>query len=259
MRDADARPVARAWRDAVLLVAVTVVIIAGLVHYGSRLGNDDHHVATPAATLGSTSGSTPGSTLGPSLGTTSAPTPTAAMSSDAAQLDSGPSGGPAAQKPAATCWDGRKARRLSLCGLPQGVAGLRYVFPSLAVEGDGRCHRSAQPSIGYDTVLSWTCFDHADGQPVTITYDQVSNLRQAKHWFETAYVNGSRHNLPGPHGGRVVWFDGDSQPAKATGMYNQFPYAVSVWAPTRQAAKAAWAHIVQLRPSRTIKGSPAKG
>jgi hypothetical protein len=229
MAEVDARP---RLRDALVLAVLAAVIIGGLVHYGRQLGHDepraDGHrgLATPSPSGG-----------------------------DTAELDSAPPTDPGApaNTTGGTCWDGREASSLRLCGLPAGARGLAWVFPSFARDRE-QCHKARPNADSYPVVESYECFQRALGQPVTVTYDQVKDPGQVERWLLARLGPKHRTELPGAHGGRCVFKDGASRPARITGMYERYPYVVSVYADSTQAAVRAWEKIVKQRPTTTIRG-----
>src|SRR5262249_11920402 len=145
-----------------------------------------------------------------------------------------------------TCWDGRETSSLELCGLPDGIRGLKWVFPSFARDRL-QCHKARPNADSYPVVESYECFQGALGQPVTVTYDQVKDPAQAERWLRDRFGKEHRKKLPGAHGGRYVFKDGTGRPARITGMYKRFPYIVSVRAYSPQAAYRAWKVLVQMR------------
>ncbi len=230
MSEVGARP---RWRDALVLAVLFTVLIGGLVHYGRGLGDDDK----PAAGSGSPSAST---------SPTGEPT---------AQLEGAPPADPAAPESptGGTCWDGREIAKLKLCGLPAGARGLEWVFPSFA-DDRALCHRARPNEDSYPVVESYECFQQALGKPVTVTYDQVKDPAQVERWLLARVGEAHRHEIPGAHGGRCIFKDGVSRPARITGMYEQFPYVVSVYAASPQAATRAWDELVRQRPPEQVRG-----
>jgi hypothetical protein len=222
------------WRDALVLAVLAAVIIGGLVHYGRGLGDDDRPTA--------------GGPESPS--TSTSPTGEAT-----AQLEGAPPtdpGTPASPK-GGTCWDGRETTSLKLCGLPEGARGLSWVFPSFR-ENRVQCHRARPNRDSYPVVQSYECFQRVLGQPVTVTYDQVKDPQQVEDWLLARLGKKHRVEIPGPHGGRCIFKDGSNRPARVTGMYDQFPYVVSVYAASPQAASRAWRVLVEQRPTQKIRG-----
>jgi hypothetical protein len=222
------------WRDALALAVLAAVIIGGLVHYGRGLGGDD----TPSA-------------RGPQ-----SPSASHSPSDEAtAQLEGAPQTDPAAPAAArgGTCWDGREIAALKLCGLPDGARGLEWVFPSFARDRD-LCHKARPNDDSYPVVESYECFQQALGQPVTVTYDQVQDPQQVEHWLVARLGTKHRRDIPGAHGGRCIFSDRTNRPARITGMYEQFPYVVSVYAASPQAAVKAWRNIVRQVPPEMVRG-----
>jgi hypothetical protein len=229
------------WRDALVLAVLATVIIGGLVHYSSGLDSG----------AGPTAGGSPTRSASPSASSE----PTNPTGEPTAQLEGAPPTDPAAPPPpgGGTCWDGRETSALKLCGLPAGARGLAWVFPSFAADRD-RCHPAAPNADSYPVVNSFECFQHALGEAVTVTYDEVKDPQQVEDWLLARVGPQHRHELPGAHGGRCVFTDGQSHPARITGMYERFPYVVSVYASSPQAAKRAWQKLVRQRPTQKIRG-----
>ncbi len=217
------------WRDALVLVVLAVLLVGGLFHYGRDMSDD------PAATTDDR----PSSSQAPRA---------------QAELESAPPTEPAQPVPSAgTCWDGRPTTELSLCGLPDGARGLSWVFPSFA-EDRASCHKASPNDDNYPVVESFECFQRALGQPVTITYDRVDDIERVESWLMTRIGKENRREVPGAHGGRCIFRDGDSRPVRITGMYEKFPYVVSVYAMSPQAAAQAWRKIVRQRPPQAVRG-----
>jgi hypothetical protein len=223
------------WRDALVLLVLGAVIIGGLVHYGRGLGDDggpdtSNVVQSPAPTR----------------------SPTA---QETAELDGAPPADPG-DPPApggGTCWDGRATTSLRLCGLPAGARGLEWVFPSFARDRV-QCHKAAPNDDSYPVVDSYECFQRALGRPVTITYDEVKDPVQVQRWLLARLGSAHMHAIPSAHGDRYVFSDGVSRPARITGMYERFPYVVSVYADSPPAAIRAWRLLVEQRPTDQIRG-----
>jgi hypothetical protein len=215
------------WRDAVLLLVLAIVIAGGLVHYGRDMTDE------PSASTGHSLSGKPSTRA-------------------QAELDSARPADPATPS-GGTCWDGRHTASLSLCGLPDGARGLAWVFPSFA-DSRASCYKAEPSSDSYPVVESYECFQQALGQPVTVTYDQVEDPEQVEHWLLARLGKEHMREVPGPHGGRCVFKDGTNRPARITGMYEQFPYVVSVYADSPQAASRAWKVLVRQRPPQAVRG-----
>ncbi len=230
-----AEPAARPrWRDALVLTVLAVLIVGGLVHYGRSLGETD----SPAN----------GAVRQPSSGTS----PTAEAT---AELESGLSSDPSSPPPPSggTCWDGRETTSLKLCGLPEGARGLAWVFPSFQ-KARALCHKARPNPDSYPVVDSYVCFQRALGQAVTVTYDEIEDPARVQRWLLLRVGPQHMRTIPGPNGGRSRFEDGHSRPARITGMYLRFPYVVSVYAATPQAASRAWKVLVGQRPEEEIRG-----
>lgn len=222
------------WRDALVLLVLAGVLVAGLVHYGR--GFSDDGAATTSATPGDTPAATP-------------------SAEETAQLESAPPTDPAtpAQPHGGTCWDGRATTSLRLCGLPEGARGLAWVFPSFARDRDA-CHRIEPRSDSYPTVASYECFQRALGQSLAIVYEQIDDPAAVHQWL-VRWLGADRvRAVAGPNGGRWIAKDGRTQPTRIAGLYQRFPYVVSVFADSRLAAARAWKVLVEMRPEDQIRG-----
>ena len=226
------------WRDSLVLLVLGGVIVAGLIHYGR--GMTEPESRTDEASTGA-----PGASPSPSADAT-------------AELDSAPPSDPVAPPtaPDKTCWDGRATTSLRLCGLPEGARGLEWVFPSFARDRS-QCHRARPNSDSYPVLESYECFQQALGRPVTVTYDQVQDPEQVEQWLLARVGPAHRRVIEGPNGGRRIFKDGANRPARVTGTYGRFPYVVSVYADSPQAAGRAWRALVQLRSETQIRGIKA--
>ena len=222
------------WRDALALAVLAAVIIGGLVHYGRGLGGHDDEGA--GGLRNGSSGASP-------------------SADDTAELDSAPPTDPAAHPApvSKTCWDGRETSALKLCGLPEGARGLAWVFPSFARDRL-ECHKAQPNADSYPVVESFACFQRALGHPVTVTYDEVKDPAQVERWLLDRLGTAHRKTIPGAHGGRCIFKDGANRPVRITGIYERFPYVVSVYADSALTAYRAWKVIVQQRATERIRG-----
>jgi len=227
------------WVDTLLLVVLAVLLVVGLVYYGRDM-MDEPSTAPDVSSSTSTASPSPSATSESPSPTEATPTSTATPTPTVA----------------ATCWDGRPAASLSECGLPEGRRGLAWVFPSF-VRDRPFCHPAEPKPDSYPVVVSFECFQQALGQPVTINYDQAQDVDRVRAWLLQRLGQQSMHKLPGAHGGRLIFKDGQRSPARITGMYAKFPFVVSVYAVSRPAAVRAWRSIIRQRPPQFVRGMPA--
>lgn len=245
MSDGDvARP---RWRDALVLTLLAVVITGGLVHYGRDvLADREADTAQPTSAVRSPAPSA------------SAPAPSPSAE-ETAELESAPPTDPASPPPApargGTCWDGRAAAALKVCGLPDGARGLEWVFPTFA-EQRYDCRRAARNPDSYPVRLSYECFLRIGRQPVTVVYDQVDDPAATERWLLSRLGRDAMRELPGAgeHGGRCLFTDARNSPARVTAAYEHFPYVVSVYADSMPVARAAWGDLVRMRAEDRIRG-----
>ena len=217
------------WHDALAVGVLAVLLCAGLVYYGRGMSDE------PAETADDHSSQAPGA--------------------QAQLVESEPTNDPVPPVVPAvgSCWDGRPTTAMSLCGLPDGARGLEWVFPSFA-DDRALCHKARPNPDSYPVAESFVCFQRALGRPVTITYDQIEDVDKVEGWLLQRLGEQSMREVPGAHGGRCIFRDGRSRPARITGMYEEFPYVVSVYAESPQAAAHAWRAIVKQRPPQFVRG-----
>ena len=194
------------WRDALVLAVLAAVIIGGVVHYGRGLGHDE-----------------PGDR--PShWSPTSAPARHRAAEATA-ELDSAPPTDPGAP-PAhdrrhllgRPCDLLAPALRTARRGARAGVG-----LPVVRRATGGSATRPGPNADSYPVVESYECFQRALGQPVTVTYDQVKDPAQVERWLLARLGQDHRTEIPGAHGGRCIFTDGVTRPARITGDVRAVP------------------------------------
>ena len=232
-----------AWRDAALVALLALVIVAGLVYYGVRLSQD---AGSEAAAVGTPSAA-PTATSAPSATESVEPTP-----------EPSPTDPPTEARPLnpGTCWDGTPTPDLRGCGLPTGVAGLAWVFPSFDPDRS-QCRENPNSDRSFGVEVSWVCTERALGREVLVSYDHVTDIGEVDAFMHASVPAGQVVEIPGANGGRCVASDTAKRPARITGWYERFPYVVSVFAPTRASAERAWKAIVQQRPAQAVRGRRA--
>ena len=228
------------WRDALVVLVLAGVIVTGLVHYGRGLEADGSDGAGDRSRTSAVRDGAP------------EPSPTA---DETATLGSAPTADPTApaERSGGTCWDGRATTSLRLCGLPDGPNGLAWVFPSFARDREA-CHRIEPHPDSWPAVASYECFLSALDQPVAVVYDQIEEPASVHRWLVRWLGSERVRELPGPNGGRWIAKDGRTRPVRITGLYQRFPYVVSVYADNPRAAARAWRVLVQMRAEDKIRG-----
>ena len=204
-----------------LLVAVAIGAVVGAVFLVRSFGDDG-----PGSSRGAdrpTGSSSP----------TPAPTPT-------------PTAAPAA---AVRCWDGSTADQVARCSLPDGAAGLAWVFPRLA---DQKCGAATQTGPG--VVLRILCVDRlADGTRVQVGYYQWKSVRAGIAFYGGQGLDrsdeGELHRWTGSS-------DGPAGTAKSALLYAHAPFSLTVTLPAAaQGAPDAGALLV-VRPPEQLRGEP---
>ena len=220
------------WRDTVIVGALALLLAAGLVYYGHRMTDEP-------ASAPDKSSSTPHHTPRPSWTARRRPIR------------------PPRRPPTGTCWDGRPTTALSLCGLPDGARGLAWVFPSFAKDRPF-CHRAEPKPDSYPVVESFECFQRLPRQAGHDHLRPDRGRRPGRGLAAPAARQGEHaRGARAPTAAGASSATVSSRPARITGMYERFPYVVSVYAVSPQAAAHAWRQIVRQRPPQFVRGVPA--
>ncbi|MXG91430.1 hypothetical protein [Nocardioides flavescens] len=249
MSNDPARPRARprTW-DALLLVAVALVLIVGSVYYGLGVYRDTRGPADERLRPTS-SDSLPTAGPAPTTAPTTAPTP-----SPTETPTETPTADPAPAR-AGTCWDGRATPSLATCPLPSGTDGLAWVFPTFDPTSS-RCRPAPTEGRAYAVTLSWTCTARVDGRRVTLAYDEVVDPAELAQWMVAKAGPEHLAKIDGARGGRLLMDDTAGEPSRITGGYARLPWAVSVFAPDPATARAAWDELVRQRAPQAVLGQP---
>lgn len=110
------------------------------------------------------------------------------------------------------CWDGGTAESLNSCGVPEGVAGLKYVFPGLAANLSGSTYscsyvkypKRTEFTFSYDCPASGSTLKDAD-RLVRYRYWEDGAVAR-KHYRKVFSDGGSRpFILDGQNVGTVYW------------------------------------------------------
>lgn len=156
-----------------------------------------------------------------------------------------------------TCWDGSESPRAD-CPVPEGAAGLQWVFPSFRPNG-GRCVEVAFPDNGGPRPTQYDCEARVDGAAVTVGYSQRSTLTRGMSYFAKRYPGVEPKEQAG--GERLLYRDAAPRADgtfEVTVSYTKYPYAVTVSAASLALADAGLDELVQFRPSAFILSRPAE-
>jgi hypothetical protein len=149
--------------------------------------------------------------------------------------------------PGATCWDGSTATSVDLCSRPQGLAGLTYVFPSMAGQG---CTSLSGSAPGRKLLVQ--CTGHLqDGTAIKINYSQWASVSAATEHYEgkgltqTLAANG------------ISTFSGYANTGELNNawIYQKEPYSASVYALDQAAMSQALSTLVIGVPPTEVRGS----
>lgn len=148
------------------------------------------------------------------------------------------------------CWDGERVVDEQDCGLPEGVAGLRWVFPSFEPEEDG-CRDVLVGNPAFKRPTMWECAVELGGTPVVITYSELTGVKPARRFIRREYGAAERVTVRADNGTpvRYEWRRtlGGGAGFAVTSMYVDLPYAVEVRAEDRGVREDALATIVKFR------------
>jgi hypothetical protein len=145
------------------------------------------------------------------------------------------------------CWDGLAAAALADCSAPDGVDGLRWVFPAMDA---ARC---GQPSAdgGPGVVTRVLCvYRAADGTRVQLGYFQWDAVTSAAAFYDAQGLTRS----DGPE--LLTWAGAGPQQVKAASLYAAEPYSVTVAYPAGAALSAEDQARLAPRPADTVRGAP---
>lgn len=151
------------------------------------------------------------------------------------------------------CWDGSRAKASRGCSQPTGEAGLRWVFPSLAVSSG--CSATSGISAKGNV---WECFVQADsGNPVLVRYSEWQRLDRGLIHYDQGASGARRLVMVNSSPARYVWrypWRGGSY--KWATMYVDYPYSVSVYADSPHDRDWAVANAITFRKPAYVKVRP---
>lgn len=156
-----------------------------------------------------------------------------------------------------TCWDGSQAPRVD-CPVPDGAAGLQWVFPSFRPKSS-RCIEALFADNEATRPTQFDCAQRLQGASVTLSYSQRSTLARGLSYFDKRYPGIEARKVAG--GERLVYRDAaprSNGTFEVTATYTDYPYAVTVGAPSLALADAALDQLVTFRPSSFVVVRPAR-
>ncbi|WP_300600229.1 hypothetical protein [uncultured Nocardioides sp.] len=158
--------------------------------------------------------------------------------------------GSEAAAPRFFCWNAEEAADPSDCPKPRGADGLAWVLPSFRPDRLD-CVDELELNPDYNRPVMWTCDQVVGGQPVSVTYSQVTGQRAALRYFDKMHGD-SRVATRSADGRSEVFRWAPSQtPAgdwQVSLLLRDAPYAVTVVAPTAKDAERTLEHRVRIRP-----------
>ncbi|GEP39329.1 hypothetical protein NPS01_29920 [Nocardioides psychrotolerans] len=163
--------------------------------------------------------------------------------------------GSAPQVATVRCWDGERLVDPQDCGLPEGVAGLRWVFPSFQPDAD-ECRDVLLDNPAFERPTMWECTVEIGGSPIVLTYSELTGVKPARAFIQQEYGDAERLTVEADNGTpvRYEWRRELEEDAgfTVTSMYVDFPYAVEVRAEERVLREDALATIVTFRGAASI-------
>lgn len=150
------------------------------------------------------------------------------------------------------CWDGSIAEP-DACGIPDGLRGLAWVFPSLNVRSP-RCGPVERAPRALERPTELRCAYQFQQELVTVTYSRRTTLNRGLSYLDAIFPTG-----PLPLAGGLLRFeDAERRPAgyEAALAYADYPFAVEVSAPDAVTRDAALEDLVQLRPAGQLEHVP---
>lgn len=147
-----------------------------------------------------------------------------------------------------TCWDGSSATSVDLCSRPQGLAGLTYVFPSLAGQD---CTPLSGAAVGRKILLQCTGYLQ-DGTAIRINYSQWASVSAA-----TEHYQGKGLAQTGVADGRITLSGyANTGELNTAWIYQKEPYSASVYASDQAGLGQALSRLVVGVAPEDVRGMP---
>lgn len=157
---------------------------------------------------------------------------------------------PQPESTALVCWNGEDATTASDCPKPQGAEGMAWVLPSFRPDRLD-CVDELELHPEYNRPVMWTCDQVVDGQPVSLTYSQVTGQRAALRYFDKLHGDTRVATRTSDDRSEIFLWAPSAAPDgtwTASLLLRDAPYAVSVVAPTSQDAAGVLERKVRVRP-----------
>jgi hypothetical protein len=157
---------------------------------------------------------------------------------------------PVAEPAVEHCWDGA-VKPDAGCSVPEGRAGLRWVFPSFRPNELGcRDARFESPRSKRPTMFA--CEVELDAGSATIYYSEHSRAKQGRAFLEKTF-GGPGEELGGD---RLLWTEGDDPGPdgdyKLAVMYAELPFSVKVNSASAEARDEALDSLVEFRAAEDV-------
>ncbi len=166
-----------------------------------------------------------------------------------------------------TCWDGSTPTRTADCsGGQRGLAGLRWVYPSLdlsaCIDEKGAAASAGQPDPAPLRQEVWRCPTRFSGGRGEIFYyawnDGTTDDRLGR--YAEKFLFGERRDFRDAAGRlhRVLWLNDESNEAgmyELSSVYVGLPFSMSVYAPTYADLEQALAEMVSFRAPAEMRGA----
>lgn len=166
---------------------------------------------------------------------------------------SGPSRARVVSAPEQPCWDGSVVTPTEVCPLPDGSAGLQWVFPSFPGTLDPACRDVLAEHAGEPRSLMWECRVEVLGGEAYVTYSSLLGVQRATRYFDELYGSGSKTQVPNDElVDQVIWRLDQDENHSRTVLYAGAPYAVTVWATDQERADLTLDELVRLRDAASV-------
>ncbi|MGL5810597.1 MAG: hypothetical protein ACRCYQ_11680 [Nocardioides sp.] len=211
-----------------ILVALTALVVVGAL-FGLRYLDRESSSATDA-----------GQEADP-VESTDSPEPSPAPESPSDSAEATPSAVPVEQ---VRCWNGRTAADLADCDSPAGLAGLRWVFPSLEPDSCERLREPGRPQF-------WRCDLRVDsGEEALAYYSEWESSDAARIHFTQSYGPITDRSEE-----RLRWDDPqpDGEESSVTVVYTDTAMAVHIEAESRADLREAES-LVEMRDTEKVRG-----